>query len=59
MERTRVCDGTFVSIYSLMRDGRELASALKQARGADESALAQVVDPYLQFVTSETEAVGS
>lgn len=56
MERTRVCDGKFVSIFSLMRDGRELASALKQARGAEgDSALAQVVDPYLQFVTSETE----
>ena len=56
MERTRICDGTFVSIFSLMRDGRELASALKQARKAEnDSALVPVVDPYLQFVTSETE----
>ena len=32
MERHRVFDGKFTSIFSLMRDGRELAEALRNAR---------------------------
>src|SRR5690606_25000103 len=53
----RLHDGHYVSIYSLMRDGRELASGLREARAhlnngwAD--ALSKLIDPYLQFVTHE------
>ena len=47
MERPREFRGAFVSIFSLMRDGSELADALESAgpgRGA--------IDPYVQIVTS-------
>jgi hypothetical protein len=60
MERQRLHDGKFISIFSLMRDGRELADSLKDARShlnngwADE--LSRLVDPYLEFVTSENAA---
>jgi hypothetical protein len=57
MERSRVFNGKFVSIFSLMRDGRELAEGLRRARACEGEtrgrAVANVVDPYLQFVTSE------
>ncbi len=57
MERQRLFEGRYVSIYSLMRDGRELADGLREARinlnNGCEDALAKVIDPYLQFVTSE------
>lgn len=57
MERQRLHWGTYVSIYSLMRDGRELAEGLREARShlnngwADS--LSRLIDPYLEFVTSE------
>jgi len=57
MERQRLHNGRYASIYSLMRDGRELADGLRKARShlnngwAD--ALSKLIDPYLQFVTSE------
>jgi len=60
MERQRIHDGSYVSIFSLMRDGRELAAGLREARThlsngwADE--LSKLVDPYLQFITSENAA---
>jgi hypothetical protein len=57
MEKTRVFNGKFISIFSLMRDGRELAGALRNARedsnGDLAEALTKVVDPYLQFVSSD------
>ncbi len=57
MERTRVFGGKFCSIFSLMRDGRELAEGLRKAREHGNNGwaniLATVVDPYLEFVTSE------
>lgn len=57
MERQRLHDGRYVSIYSLMRDGRELADGLRKARkhlnNGWADALSKLVDPYLQFVTSE------
>lgn len=57
MERQRLHDGRYVSIYSLMRDGRELADGLREARkhlnNGWADALSKLVDPYLQFVTSE------
>lgn len=57
MERNRVHDGRFVSIFSLMRDGRELAAGLREARAhlnnGWSGALKSLVDPYLAFVSSE------
>lgn len=54
MEKTSVHNGHFVSIYSLIRDGRELADSLRAARSltGDERvrALREVINPYLQFV---------
>src|SRR5439155_24540603 len=48
----------WVSIFSLMRDGRELAGRLREAQGiADEDArilsLNRCVDPYLQPVVGD------
>lgn len=60
MERQRLHHGRYVSIYSLMRDGRELAEGLREARmhlnNGWADALSKLVDPYLQFVTSEKAA---
>lgn len=60
MERQRLHDGSYVSIYSLMRDGRDLAKGLREARthlnNGWADALSKLVDPYLQFVTAENAA---
>jgi hypothetical protein len=60
MEQTRLFNGKFSSIFSLMRDGRELSEALRKARAHSNNGwaevLAGIVDPYLDFVTSD-EAV--
>ncbi|HKX46484.1 MAG TPA: Druantia anti-phage system protein DruA [Planctomycetota bacterium] len=60
MERQRLRDGRYVSIYSLMRDGRELANCLRESRthinNGWADALSKLIDPYLQFVTSENAA---
>jgi hypothetical protein len=56
MERPREFQGTFVSIFSLMRDGSELRSSLEdlKAVGEDPSLLRSVIDPYIEVVdTSE------
>jgi len=57
MERTRVFNGKFTSIFSLLRDGRELAERLRKARDHSNNGwagvLASVVDPYLEFVASD------
>jgi len=57
VERPRLFNGKFTSIFSLMRDGRELAEGLRRARehlnNGWAGALAEVTDPYLEFVTSE------
>lgn len=49
--------GQQLSVYSLMRDGRELAASLRVVRGlpreARRAALRDVIDPYLQFVESD------
>jgi Domain of unknown function (DUF4338) len=53
MERPREFAGRFVSIFSLMRDGQELRSALEAvATVEDASALRTVIDPYVQVVTN-------
>ena len=54
MERHSVHNNRFVSIFSLIRDGRELANSLRGARALPMDqrvdALQLVIDPYLQFV---------
>ena len=55
MEKRSVHKGNFVSIFSLIRDGRELADSLRAARTLPhlerEGALKEVINPYLQFVS--------
>ena len=55
MQRNRLYGDRFVSIFSLMRDGRDLASAIREARklptGQREPMLKGIVNPYLQFVS--------
>lgn len=56
MEKPREFDGKFVSIFSLMRDGKELATALRSlgdSASADSKQLREVIDPYVQIVTGE------
>jgi hypothetical protein len=57
VERRRVFQGRFVSIFSLMRDGRELAAGLRKARAHVNNGwadvLAKLCDPYIQFVVSD------
>src|ERR1700722_17205862 len=52
METRRIHDKRFVSIFSLMRDGRELSTAIPAAQRLSDTdrvqALRQVVRPYLQ-----------
>lgn len=54
MEKKRLHRGTFASVLSLMRDGRELATSLSAANALPEperaAALSRLVRPYLQFV---------
>ncbi|HEX5759537.1 MAG TPA: Druantia anti-phage system protein DruA [Thermoanaerobaculia bacterium] len=51
MEQRRLTEYGWHSIFSLMRDGRELASALEQAeRSGTDVPLEAVISPYLQFV---------
>lgn len=54
IEKKSLHNGRFVSIYSVIRDGRELAESLRSARflQGDERirALRDVIDPYIQFV---------
>lgn len=54
MERPREHRGEFVSVFNLMRDGRELRSALEAAQAAsqDTSALRAAIDPYVQVAAS-------
>ncbi len=58
MEQRRIGPHDWISIFSLMRDGRELAEKLRAVRAKPNgpkrlAALKQVVDPYLQFVDGE------
>jgi hypothetical protein len=57
VEQTRLFNGRFTSIFSLMRDGRELAEGLRKVRehlnNGWAGALTSVIDPYLEFVSSD------
>lgn len=54
MERVRVFDGEFVSIFSLMRDGREMANRIAEINSrltnGNADALFGLIDPYIEFV---------
>ncbi len=58
MEKRSLYNKRLVSIYSVMRDGRELAESLRSARAlqGDERirALRDAIDPYLEFVDEAT-----
>lgn len=57
MEKRRLHREAFVSIFSLMRDGRSLAKTLRDLKSllADKALakLEEALDPYLQFVSEE------
>jgi hypothetical protein len=59
MECSRLFKGRSVSIFSVMRDGRELSDSLRGARKHSNNgwaeALKSIVDPYIQVVTSPEE----
>lgn len=54
MEKTTLRNGKPVSIYSVIRDGRELAKSLRSIRSLDSDHFVQelktVISPYIQFV---------
>ena len=56
MERPRIFGGSFVSIFSLMRDGNELAASIRSLRDQavdDPNILGTVIDPYVQIVSGD------
>jgi hypothetical protein len=55
MESPREFNGKFVSIFSVMRDGTELAGGLREIRrheGTDHTAWQTVIDPYVQVISN-------
>ena len=55
MERKRLFDDRFVSIFDLMRNGQELAEKLRNSRVASNGdSLLSVIKPYVQFVDSKS-----
>lgn len=59
MEQRQLGANGWASVFSLMRDGRELAKSLRKVReipdgAARHAALRGVIDPYLQFVDAES-----
>jgi Domain of unknown function (DUF4338) len=53
VEKPREFKGNFVSIFSLMRDGRDLAESLRnvaEEAGPDPGRLRSAIDPYVQVV---------
>jgi hypothetical protein len=58
MEKSRLGPNGWVSIFSLMRDGRELAGKLRKLAGLgsrDQIAFLQgIIQPYIQVVTEES-----
>ena len=60
MERPREFDGRFVSIFSLMRDGAELADAIRSVPrhpGADPQTWKTAIDPYVQVIKNGERCV--
>lgn len=59
MEQRRLCSHGWTSVFSVMRDGRDLAARLREigqmAEGPERLArLRGVIDPYIQFVEGDT-----
>jgi hypothetical protein len=55
MERPREFNGKFVSIFSVIRDGSELAEELREIRrngSGDPAAWQTAVDPYVQVISN-------
>jgi hypothetical protein len=50
MEKPRPFGGGFVSIFSLMRDGQDLAERLKASEPGARASLRTVIDPYVQVI---------
>lgn len=60
MEHPREFGGRFVSIFSLMRDGAELAEALRSVRcnsGNDPETWNTAIDPYVQVIKNGERCV--
>jgi hypothetical protein len=60
MEQRQFFNGSFVSIFSLIRDGRELAEQLRDLRTTNgepslNSRLIKVIHPYLQIVAENKQ----
>lgn len=51
MEKPRLRNGAWVSIFSLIRDGDELAKSLEEAAQTGEPLVPQAICPYLQVVS--------
>lgn len=60
MESSRLHKGAFVSIFSLMRDGEELAASLKDHRdnGTLPEEFKHIIQPYIQVISSDSERCG-
>lgn len=55
MEHPREFEGKFVSIFSLMRDGEELAEAIRSVRRqspSEQQAWGTAIDPYVQVISN-------
>jgi hypothetical protein len=62
MERPREFNGKFVSIFSVMRDGAELAEKLRQIRqqpDSDGRAWRTAIDPYVQVISNGDRCIHS
>lgn len=59
MEARQLFKGQFVSIFSLMRDGKDFAARLRKVAAAAEDKQAELaadaIRPYLQFIRGEDE----
>ena len=58
MEQRRLHSGTWVSIFDLMRDGRELSESLIKCRKVTSSeekkkALNQIINPYIEIISDD------
>ena len=55
MERKRLYKGSFVSVFSLMRDGLELANSLRQISDTitPKNPLRKVISPYIQIADAD------
>jgi len=55
MEQRRLYNGDWHSVFSLMRDGQELAAQLNGLASDDVDTLRKVIDPYVQPVDTDAK----